>query len=270
MNEIINQLNLNENLLMHLDEFSKHHEKQIKSLSSKAVSGFGILRYHSDLMRLAVCLEYMSTYTLALYKKRNIPKEIFIDTMKDIGIWCENNQNKGLNNYNWIKNHLNGELFKIGRLQYQFSTCKNKLIEYSDLPISYGENIIYVHIPQGEKLLYSNCTQSFSMANKFFETYFGEYQYRYYFSESWLLYKGNKYFMDEKSNIIQFQSLFSIIYNAHFQQQGIERIFGKRKINKNNYPENTSLRQSAKKYMLNGGKLGIGVGIIDKNDFKLK
>lgn len=267
MNEFIKKLNINENLLLSIEEFYKKHENEIKLLAKKAVSGFGILKYHSDLMRLAVCLEYMSTYTLAFYEKRNIPKEIFIDTMKDIGIWCENNQNKGLKNYNWIKNHLNGELFKIGRLQYQFSTCNNKLIDYSKSPISYGEKVIYVHIPQGEKLIFSQCTESLSMADKFFEKYFSEYHYRYYFSESWLLYESNKYFMDKDSNIMQFQSLFTNVYNAKFQQQGIERIFGKRMINKRNYPENTTLRKNAKEYILKGGKLGIGVGIIDKDKF---
>lgn len=267
MTEIIKQLNLDENLLLRLEAFSNQHEKQIKKLSDKAVSGFGILRHHSDLMRLAVCLEYMNTYTLPVYEKMNIPKEIFIDTMKDIGIWCENNHNKGLKNYNWIKNHLNGELFKIGRLQYQFASCKNRMIDYTDLPLNYGENVIYLHIPQGEKLLYPQCTKSLSMANEFFETYFSEYNYRYYFSESWLLYEGNKSFMNEKSNIIQFQSLFTIVHSSPIQQQGIERIFGKRMINKNNYPDDTSLRKSAKKFILNGGKLGTGVGIIDKNNY---
>src|SRR5699024_7805843 len=133
---------------------------------------------------------------------------IFYDTMDDIRIWCENNNNKGLKNYRWLKNHVSLELFKIGRLQYQFYTCKSRFLKYSLLPFDYGEKVIYVHIPQGEKLVYSDCVSSIKEAKIFFEKYFPGYSYRFFFCESWLLFAENWQFMEPSSNILQFSSLF--------------------------------------------------------------
>jgi hypothetical protein len=72
--------------------------------------------------------------------------------------------------------------------------------------------------------------------------------------------------MEVSSNILQFQSLFELVYSDDDDNQAIERIFGKRRLIKSNYPENTSLQKRAKKYMLDGNKLGIGIGIIDKDE----
>ena len=73
-------------------------------------------------------------------------------------------------------------------------------------------------------------------------------------------------FMKSSSNILQFQSLFEIVDSLPIDVQAIERIFGKRRLFKRNYPENTSLQKSAKAFMLDGGRMGIGIGVIDKNE----
>ncbi|MBR3148860.1 MAG: DUF5596 domain-containing protein [Eubacterium sp.] len=222
-----------------------------------------------DVTRLAICVKYAKKITEKEYKSKGIPDNIFIDTMHDIAVWCENNGNKGLKNYSWIEHHLKCELFKIGRLQYQMYRCDNDSLDYDCLPFDYGENLIYVHIPQGERLIYSECLKSLMNAKLFFLSYFSDFKYRYFFSESWLLYRENQLFMAADSNILQFQLLFDIVYSAPDEAQAIERIFGKKRILKSLYPENTSLQRRAKRYMKRGGKLGIGIGIIDKNDISV-
>ena len=159
------------------------------------------------------------------------------------------------------------ELFRLGRLQFQIYECKNKTLIYNRLPFDYGEKLIYVHIPQGEKLSYDECVKSFQMAEKFFSEYFSDYNYRYYFCESWLLYEGNRDFMKADSNILKFSSMFNHAYRVKFDDQAIERIFGKRRLFKKNYPETTSLQKSAKAYMQKGGRLGVGIAYIEKGRF---
>ena len=88
----------------------------------------------------------------------------------------------------------------------------------------------------------------------------------FFICESWLLYEDNWRFMKSGCNILQFQSLFDIVMSSTDDRQAIERIFGKRRLIKKNYPENTSLQKSAKKFMLDGGKLGEGLGVINKNE----
>lgn len=264
MLDLIHYINLDENLKQKVIDLAHKDRVNIMSLADKCKNGnFSSLAFKSDLTRLAVMIECLG-YTFEKYKQYSIDEKIFSDTVDDIRIWCENNGNKGLKNYNWIKNHISFELFKIGRLQYQLVTIKNKLLKYDLLPFDYGEKVIYVHIPQGERLAYSDCVQSLKCAKEFFKKHFPDYKYRFFFCESWLLYGDNQKFMMPQSNILRFSSLFHIAYSIDADSQAIERIFGKRHINKKKYKENTTLQKNAKKHLLNGGKLGIGIGFIDK------
>ncbi len=264
MLKLARRLKLDENLIKDLE---KLNEEEILLISEKCLKkGFSALKKKNYVERLAVIL-FCAVKVKEKYIQEGISDEIYYHTMSDIKIWCENNGNKGLKNYGWMKNHVKFELFRLGRLQFQLYECKNKTLNYSKLPFSYGEKLIYVHIPQGEKLSEEECRKSFIMAEEFFKRYFPDYNYRYYFCESWLLYEGNKSFMKADSNILKFSAMFTHAYSVKIDEQAIERIFGKRKLFKKNYPENTSLQKGAKAYMQKGGKLGVGIGYIDKNRF---
>ena len=261
MLELAIRLNLSQNLISELSELS---EEKITALSEKCLrEGFKPLRKESDIVRLGVILT-CAVRVKDQYEKMGISDEIYYSTMSDIKIWCDNNEGRGLKNYSWLSNHVKCELFRLGRLQFQIYPCKNKTLLYKKLPFSYGENLVYVHIPQGEKLSEEECIKSFRMAEEFFKEYFPDYIYRYYFCESWLLFEGNKDFMKPDSNIVSFMNLFTHAYSIKVDEQAISRIFGKRKLFKKNYPENTSLQKSAKAYMQKGGKLGVGVAYIDR------
>lgn len=264
MTDLINNINLDENLKSKVTDLFRNEETVVLSLAGKCSKGrFSCLKNKNDLMRLAVILE-CAEKTRAFYNKKGISEKILADTLDDIRIWCENNDNKGLENYNWIKNHINGELFRIGRLQYQMFKCKNRTLHYSKLPFRYGEKLIYVHIPQGKKLIYADCVKSLKDAVAFFNKYFPDFKYSFFFSESWLLYGENWQFMEPSCNILQFSSLFEIAYSVKDDSQAIERIFGKKQRKKENYPEKTTLQKNAKAFIRGGGKLGVGIGYIDK------
>ncbi len=245
--------------------FSNNGEKIDRLCRICKEKSFSVLAKENDITRLAVCVRYCE-YTREFYNQKGISDEIFYDTVKDISVWCKNNDNKGLKNYSWIKNHLKGELFRIGRLQFQMFQCKNVKLKYDLLPFDFGDNLIYDHIPQGEKLIFSDCVDSLLNAKAFFAKYVPDFEYEFFFCESWLLYNENWQFMKTDCNILQFQSLFDIVYSDDNDSQAVERIFGKRHLLKSKYPENTSLQKSAKKFMLDGNKLGIGIGIIAKDE----
>ena len=264
MTELAKKLNISGNLILKLSEVN---EGKVMTLSQKCLSdGFSVLKKENDVLRLAVILQ-CAKMAKEKYDRFGISEEIYYSTMSDIRIWCENNGNKGLKNYGWLKNHVCLELFRLGRLQFQIYPCKNKTLLYKKLPFSYGENLVYIHIPQGEKLLESDCRESIKIAGAFFEKYFPKYTYNYYFCESWLLFEGNRSFMKKDSNIVSFMNLFTHAYSVKIDQQAIERIYKKRRLFVRNYPETTSLQKSAKKYMEKGGKLGVGVAYIDKSRF---
>lgn len=235
---------------------------KILSLAEKYAHGNNkCLVNQDDLTRLAVVIEALK-YTKDKYNALGIDEKIFDDTVSDINIWCMNNGGRGLKNYSWLSNHISARLFKIGRLQYQLYECNNITLDYRRLPFKKGDRLIYVHIPQGDRLGYEACVGSLADADDFFSRFFPDYEYDYYFCESWLLFEGNKSFMKPDSNILKFAGLFNIAYSVRDDSQAVERIFGKRKIFKSDYPEKTSLQRSAKHYIMNGGRLGSGIGYI--------
>lgn len=267
MIKLAQELDINPLLIEKIKNLSGRELKKVNNCTAKCFKGdFSCLKKEKDLIRLAVTLQ-CAVKLKAKYSEYGISDSIYYATMSDIKIWCENCGNKGLHNYGWLKNHVSFELFRLGRLQFQLYECKNRTLLYNKLPFSYGEKLIYVHIPQGEKLIKEDCINAFKTANRFFEKYFPDYNYRYYFSESWLLYDNNKEFMSSDSNILAFSTLFTHCYSVKIDKQAIERIFGKRQLMKKNYPEKTSLQKSSKKYMLNGGKLGVGVAVVKKTFF---
>ena len=264
---LTDKINLNNELKNKVLSLVEKDRAKFISLCEKAKKdNFKSSFAKNDMIKLSVALLYSVEFTYPKYKNANISDEIYFDTMKDITVWCENNGNKGLKNLPWIKNHLNFELFRLGRLQFQFFKCNNKLLDYSLFPFECGENVIYVHIPQDEKLVYADCVNSLKNAKSFFDKYFPDYDFDYFFCESWLLYGENWQFMDSSSNILQFSTLFDLIYSYDDDRQAIERIFGKRQLIKSKYQEKTALQRSAKHFMQNGGKMGEGIGILFKGD----
>lgn len=261
MVELALRLGLSEDVIEKLkDLLARKNEKVIKYAEKCVHSGFHHLKGKPYIFNLAVILR-LACEVKEKYDELGIEEKIYYDTMADIKIWCEKTGNTGIENYGWLKNHVSFELFKLGRLQFQFYECKNKTLKYSKLPFTYGENLIYVHIPEGEKLDEERCKASFEQAKMFFCRYFPQYEYKYFFCESWLLFEGNKEIMAKDSNILKFMSLFDICYSVKIDDQAIERIFGKRKFLKKDYAEKTSLQKSAKQYMLKGKRLGMGIGV---------
>lgn len=267
MISLAKRIGLDESLIKRLGQLTEKENTRITLCTEKCVRGdFSCLKKENDIIRLAVIL-HLAVKVKEKYSAAGISDEIYYDTMSDIRIWCENNQNKGLKNYGWLKNHVCFELFRIGRLQFQLFECKSKALRYDKLPFERGEKVVYIHIPQGEKLIKEKCIDSIKRAGGFFGKFFPDYEYSYYFTESWLLFEGNRDFMAPDSNILAFASLYTHCYSMKIDVQAIDRIFGKRQLFKKNYPENTSLQKRAKQYMLKGNRMGAGTGVIDKNFF---
>lgn len=267
MINLAKEIGLDLTVISRLSSLTPKENKKAEALAAKCLEGdFSCLKKEKPFIRLAVVL-ICAVRLRERYAEKGISDEVFLDTMSDIKIWCENADNKGVKNYGWLKNHLKLELFRLGRLQFQLYECKNKTLNYKKLPFSYGEKLIYVHIPQGERLDTERCKASFRKAETFFKKYFPEYEYKWYFCESWLLYEGNREFMAKDSNILAFASLFDHCYSVKVDVQTIERVFGKRRLLKRSYPEGTALQRSLKKYMLSGGRAGVGISVIDRKVF---
>lgn len=68
------------------------------------------------------------------YQELGIPKEVYTDTLSDIGVWLENWKERYgyycFRNLGWIWRHLDARLFRIGRLQYQLSVYGGDIVAF--------------------------------------------------------------------------------------------------------------------------------------------
>lgn len=245
-----------------------------------------VIKYYDQLSRIQNGLTCPSNFSeerklaLALYnlpavkqqyEKKGISDFIFYATMYDIKIWADRYFKKsgklGLENFAWIKHHLSLNLFRIGRLQYQFANLR--------LPYYIGikgliksdfvrGKCLYLHIPEGEKLIYEACIESLLNATVFFKSHYPDYNYKGITCQSWLLYKNNKLFMNENSNIMKFQNLFNIVANSKNPSQAKERIF------ENDYDKDnpTTLQKTLLNYDGMCNVLGEGFGFVKKEFLK--
>ena len=118
-----------------------------------------------------------------------------------------------------------------------------------------GTPIINVHIPQGDPLVKEDCENSFQQACAWFGTE------RPYLCHSWLLYPKLRELLKPESNIIRFQELFTLLDTDMEGTEAEQRIFGKVLSDPAGYPEKTGLQKAAKKFLMEGKKLGNGLGI---------
>ena len=197
-----------------------------------------------------------------IYQKKAISDKVFNDTFYDITIWCEECLRKngfyGLEEAKWIANSINMKLFRLGRLQFEPVVLEDDLIG-ENIKLVKGTSVLNVHIPAGEKMDYTACLDSLKQAEDFFGN-----SYVAYMCDSWLLSPVLKEFLPEESNIVKFQNIFEIIKVYHDFPQAEERIFQDVRKDKENYPENSSLQKKAKRYILEGKDLGIGIGAFYK------
>ena len=86
-----------------------------------------------------------------------------------------------------------------------------------------------------------------------------------YICHSWLLGPELSEILGENSNIGKFRSFFHVVLRDYDTREAEERIFKMVQENVSVYPETTSLQRAAKQFLMEGGHLGNGVGILKES-----
>lgn len=284
MNEFLNNLAKNIQLNDSVYQLALPHlsSGRAKALSDKILSG-GCLFCSEEYKKtpqefapllLAAAL-ILAEKVYSEYKSRGIPDRIYFDTMTDITVWVNTLKREenidGLKNIGWLYNHFKFELFKIGRMQYQFYRT-NYLIsgvplrKISSLTVKNHRKVLNIHIPEGGQLNLDECRKSLDGAYEFFRKYFPEYKFHGFVCDSWLLDPNNALFMDNDRNIVKFSELFdTVVRTKQNSFEIVKRLWGKDikfADEIKDFAENTDLQRRTKKYILDGGKTGNGYGTI--------
>lgn len=163
----------------------------------------------------------------------------------------------------WGSFFMKGNLIQIGRLQYEIGVKNfSKMDKYFDEPHTY----IYIHIPKGESLDYSEVTTSLNIVGEYIKKYYKELDDKLlaYYTQSWLLSPEVASILPDGSNIIKFQSLFNIIECEENLGDFLNFVFDQpnENIDFHTLKEDTILQRELKKRLLNGDKLHFGLGFV--------
>ncbi len=168
---------------------------------------------HSILVSCQVCAALAALDALpgmlALHHQRGVTEAISRATAADLALWMtvhrHHHGNWGLSETGWLRHHLSGRLFRLGRLQFMLTHCPDlKNGRRPTDPVQCGEPVLDVHIPAGEPLARTACLASFSQAAAFF----ADQSWRGFYCASWLLAPRLPEVLPAVSNIRDFQQLF--------------------------------------------------------------
>lgn len=180
------------------------------------------------------------------FVEKGISGKVYVDTFYDITIWYNQCVKKkgvpGLVEERWLSLALRMKIFRLGRLQFEPDEDRH---------------VLHVHIPEGEPLDDAACGESFAIAEEFFGP-----EYTIFDCESWLLSPKLQKLLKPDSNILKFQNRFQIEKIIYPFRQAEERVFGRVREDKEQYPESTSLQRAVKAMVLTGEDVGIGYGVI--------
>jgi len=223
-----------------------------------------IIKAKDDPNRYALGLIFhWGVRSMDLWNELGIPEMIAIDTLRDITIWsnrCFDRTGKvGLIEWRWFIIHVTARLFRLGRLQFEPIDNREDITLPDGTFIPKGKPVLSVHIPRGDGFNPASVKESFDAANPFFEKYFGT-TYDTYVCTSWMLAPQLDGMIKETSSLADFRKYFTI-YGEHLgYSQAEEYVFLEKIDDKSKYPEDTSLQRNFKKFLMEGGEMGMGKG----------
>jgi hypothetical protein len=146
---------------------------------------------------------------LAMHAARGIPEDITWATLGDVGLQVAHHHARhdgvyGFDGAFWMFNHFRGDLFQIGRLQYELGAAT-----FDGGVFTRGDPILHLHIPAIGPLTPESCDASQDEARAFFAKHFPETSYRFGICESWLLDEQLTEILPASSNIVSFQRRFT-------------------------------------------------------------
>ncbi|MFF3374307.1 acyltransferase domain-containing protein [Streptomyces sp. NPDC002680] len=235
--------------------------------ADKRVSGEpGVLgRYFAVYVFLAA-LPYVRAHHHAL----GVPPEVSRRTLADLGrnmvVYRRRYGRGGLQAPWWIALHFHGELFQLGRLQFQRARVGERTAELlagAGLAADTDAMCLSLHIPDFHgPLSPAACDRSLALALDFFARHFPGERYTAGVCHSWLLDPQLKRYLGADSNIVRFQERFRIAGEAGepADTEPVQFVFGNPDLPVADLPRRTTVERAVGDHLRVGGHWYIGHG----------
>jgi len=218
---------------------------------------------------------YVATvpHTLDHHRSLGVPAEISRRTLADIGRNMSRHRTRygvgGMLHPWWPALHLRGELYQLGRLQFQRARLGGRTgnaIAQAGLPHGPGSATLGLHIPDHYgPLTPVACDRSLEHARAFFARCYPGEHYAIATCHSWLLDPQLRERLPAESNIVRFQSRFHTAYVSpeEFDRGTIGFVFGDPEAPLDALPRHSSLQRAVVDHLRAGGHWHVGHGWLE-------
>lgn len=217
--------------------------------------GLGIHRYSADMLLALCCARKLRE----IYRQRGYSGELFAATVSDLRFKLEECRTVyGINGnfvFYWYREFFDCTRFKLGRLQYEpFLLAEG----YKDL-VPPGGRVLKCHIPLDGPLTPESVEASLEEAYRFY----GCTGPMVVYCASWILYPPHYGLYPAGSNLRAFCDRFHVYsFKATPENPNAWRVFGTLEKDPGKLPQRTSLQRAFRGYLLEGGSMGSGKGIL--------
>ncbi|WP_309228447.1 acyltransferase domain-containing protein [Streptomyces lunaelactis] len=202
-------------------------------------------------------------YVRAYHRERSVPDEVSRRTLADLGrnmaVHRRRHGTGGLLIPGWIGLHFRGELYQLGRLQFQRSRLGGRTgeaVRAAGLPLGPGDFALDLHVPDFlGPISPAACDRSLARARDFFARHFPEEPYRVATCDSWLLDPQLAGCLPKESNIVRFQGRFRPAYEAKEVDDGgpVGFVFGDPELLPDGLPRRTGVERAIGDHLRAGG-----------------
>jgi hypothetical protein len=209
-------------------------------------------------------------HTLARHRERGIPPEVSRRTLADLGrqmaVHRRRHGTTGVQSRRWLVRHFRGELFQLGRLQFERARLGQRtapVLAAAGLDALPGTACLNLHIPDFHgPLTPSACDRSLARAREFFAVHFPEERPVAALCHSWLLDPQLKRYLPADSNIIRFQDRFRTVREdtEPADTEPVQFVFGDPDLPAAELPARTSVERAVGDHLRAGGHWYIGRG----------
>ena len=242
--------------------------RQVRAPTPTLPESLGALgRYFYVLMFMAV-LPAIRAY----HHGRGIPDEISWRTLTDMGRHMTTHRWKhgtgGLNHPFWQVLHYSGQIYQLGRLQFdrgRVGTRTGEAFAAAGLPYRKEDPALGVHIPAWSGPFDpASCDDSFRQATAFYRRHYPETDYRIAVCHSWLLDPALAEYLPASSNIVRFQRRFRLLYRPDDDGGStLQFVFGHSDRPLDDYPQTSTLERAVVAHLRAGHAWRGGMGWLE-------
>ena len=195
-----------------------------------------------DPLTRLVVVTYLLEGAYDIYKKRDIPDDIIIDTLKDLSHRVNLNfRHTGKIEISegevyWFRHFIDGEIFKLGAMQFEVRKMfylksiqkgRDELVFPDEIKNVLTEDtyIINCHLQEGGDLSGEATDNAFALAREFFKKYFPEIEFKAFVGYTWLFYPDMVEHLPDTSRIKEHAKRFTVVASCPCDVLALERLF---------------------------------------------